>query len=86
MLQQAHQTGAAHTADTLDDPGSPVRYGPDMATQRIVTLVCDGCGREDDGVKTRRLVTARTAVSVEACNDCWAPVRNLAKAGRRIDD
>lgn len=62
-----------------------------MATRRMVSLVCDGCGTEDDpGIDTapeivvvaHELTTDGQTVQVDACGDCWRPIEALALAGR----
>jgi hypothetical protein len=56
---------------------------PGMATHERVTLVCDGCGVEDDTVRTVTLRRDRKkARYVEACPTCLAPVDALIAAGR----
>lgn len=56
-----------------------------MATQTLITLICDGCGKESEDVKTRPpLLHGKKGkpVVVEACDDCWKPVEALLNAGR----
>lgn len=55
-----------------------------MATHAIVTLVCDGCGT-DDQVETRRLtIGTRRTRKLEACDQCWSVVLSLYEAGRPV--
>lgn len=54
-----------------------------MATHELVILVCDGCGREDDTVRTVTLrLDRRKPRYVEACPACLEPVDALVAAGR----
>lgn len=56
---------------------------PGMATHERVTLVCDGCGREDDTVRTVQLRRDRKKSRyVEACSTCLEPVDRLIDVGR----
>lgn len=54
-----------------------------MATHEQVSLVCDGCGTEDETVRTVMLRRDRKkARYVEACSACLEPVVALIAAGR----
>lgn len=54
-----------------------------MATHERITLVCDGCGAEDDSVRTTQIRRDRKkARYVEACPACLEPVDRLIDAGR----
>lgn len=54
-----------------------------MATHERVTLVCDGCGAENDTVRTVTIRRDRKKTRyVEACAPCLEPVDRLIDAGR----
>jgi len=56
-----------------------------MTQRTLITLICDGCGKESEDVKTRsQLLNSKKGkpVDVEACDECWKPVEALLTAAR----